>query len=253
MAFLFTNCWRGVLRMVELLIFLVLFQIRHMIIIAYLHRDLCHRSITYSPAFAQFTRILQWMSSSGPGSFDLQYNADWAFTHKAHHKHADTEQDPYWPIMLQQEDPLHYPTAPVKLTKLDEFLEDRPYGNVILLLLAILFMSWPLVIFAMLVRWTPRWRMIWANYVYHKWPGHAWDTGKERCNARNLYWGPLVFMGEELHANHHQWPSRANFGIKWWEIDLSYWFFKLLSFLKLVEIRQSPDINSTEFKLVKMP
>lgn len=238
--------------MIELIILLILFQLRHAIVIAYLHRDLCHKSVVYSPGFSQFTRILQWMSSSGPGTYRVQHSIDWAETHKEHHMHSDTPEDPYWPIVSELKDPSVIPGATTKLTKIDEFLEDRPYGYEILLLLAILFTSWQLVIFAMLVRWTPRWRMIWANYVYHKWPGHAWDTGKQRSNARNLYWGPLIFMGEELHANHHQWPGRANFGVKWWELDLSYWLLRALSYMGLTKITKDIKVNSEALSLIRV-
>jgi len=218
----------------------IIFQLRHAIVIAYLHRDLCHGSVTYSPWFAQATRILQWMSSHG--KFDLQYNADWAFTHKSHHKHADTMQDPYWPIMLNQSDPKSYDAEPVEKTKIDQWLEAHPWGFIMTLLWFSFFYGFLGVVFAVAIAITPRWRMIFANHAYHSWLGWRWETEKTDA-ARNLYYGSWFFLGEELHGNHHDYPRRANFGLAWWEFDMSYWLLKLLSLFGAVKIEKDEKIT----------
>lgn len=219
-----------------ILLLFVIFQTRHAIVIAYLHRDLCHKSIVYSDAFSQFARILQWLGSSG--RFRVQDAHDWAFTHKAHHAHTDTEEDPYWHLVKDGVDPETYDAPVVELTELDKKLEKYPYGFELTLIVSALLAGFWGVLFALAIRHTPRWRMIFANKAYHTWPGWRWKQEKPRDEARNLYYGFWFFVGEELHANHHRWPKRANFGVRWWEIDLSYWLLKTLSLFGLTKIRK---------------
>jgi len=42
----------------------------------------------------------------------------------------------------------------------------------------------------------------------------------------------LVF-GEGWHNNHHAFPSSARHGLRWWQIDMSYWLIRALVFCRL--------------------
>ena len=44
--------------------------------------------------------------------------------------------------------------------------------------------------------------------------------------------------GEELHNNHHAYPSSAKFSSKWWEIDIGWFYIQLLSLLGLAKVRR---------------
>jgi stearoyl-CoA desaturase (delta-9 desaturase) len=69
--------------------------------------------------------------------------------------------------------------------------------------------------------------------------------------SRNSFLLGLVTFGEGWHNNHHYYQSSANQGFFWWEIDLSYYVLKVLSWFRLVsDLRVPPrhvlDANRIE-------
>jgi stearoyl-CoA desaturase (Delta-9 desaturase) len=51
--------------------------------------------------------------------------------------------------------------------------------------------------------------------------------------SRNSFLVALITCGEGWHNNHHYFQSTANQGFFWWEVDLSYYALKALSFVGL--------------------
>lgn len=51
--------------------------------------------------------------------------------------------------------------------------------------------------------------------------------------SRNLMWLAIPSFGEAWHNNHHAFPTSASHGLRWWEIDLSAMFIRLLELLGL--------------------
>jgi stearoyl-CoA desaturase (delta-9 desaturase) len=70
--------------------------------------------------------------------------------------------------------------------------------------------------------------------------GHYWGyrNYESADAARNILpWG-LIIGGEELHSNHHAFPTSARFSSKWWEFDLGWSFIRLLSLLGLAKVKR---------------
>jgi stearoyl-CoA desaturase (delta-9 desaturase) len=70
--------------------------------------------------------------------------------------------------------------------------------------------------------------------------------GKKRYDttddSRNNWLLALLTMGEGWHNNHHHYQSTANQGFFWWEVDLSYYIIKMLSWAGLVwDLRKPPQ------------
>ena len=58
----------------------------------------------------------------------------------------------------------------------------------------------------------------------------------------------MFIAGEELHNNHHAFPSSAKFSQRPWEIDLGWLHLKVLSTLRLAKIRRiapEPELVAT--------
>ena len=55
--------------------------------------------------------------------------------------------------------------------------------------------------------------------------------------------------GEELHNNHHTYPTSAKLSVKWFEFDLGYTYIRMLSFLGLAHIKKTPP--KVELGLIK--
>ncbi len=82
--------------------------------------------------------------------------------------------------------------------------------------------------------------------------GHSW--GYRRFAPRMMPpgtsspWGILV-GGEELHNNHHAYPSSAKLSNRWWEIDLGWLYIRLLEALGLAKVRRvAPKLRMDPIK-----
>ena len=55
-----------------------------------------------------------------------------------------------------------------------------------------------------------------------------------RDTSRNNFWLALLTFGEGWHNNHHHFPGSARQGFYWWEIDLTYYALRVLSWFRIV-------------------
>ncbi len=77
------------------------------------------------------------------------------------------------------------------------------------------------------------------NSLTHLWGRRRYVTTDTSRNSLLL---ALVTCGEGWHNNHHYYQASANQGFFWWEIDLSYYVLKLLSYVGLVrDLRRPPQ------------
>jgi stearoyl-CoA desaturase (delta-9 desaturase) len=70
-------------------------------------------------------------------------------------------------------------------------------------------------------------------------------VGKRRYettdDSRNNWLLALLTLGEGWHNNHHYYPGSTRQGFYWWEVDLSYYGLKALSWVGLVwDLREPP-------------
>ena len=78
-----------------------------------------------------------------------------------------------------------------------------------------------------------------VNSASHMWGYRNYKTTDE---SRNLWWVAMVTYGEGWHNNHHRYAHAARQGFYWWEIDVSYYLLKLLSWTGLIwDLRQVPS------------
>jgi stearoyl-CoA desaturase (delta-9 desaturase) len=52
--------------------------------------------------------------------------------------------------------------------------------------------------------------------------------------SRNNLWLALITLGEGWHNNHHYYQRATNQGFFWWEIDVTFYVLKALSWVGLV-------------------
>jgi stearoyl-CoA desaturase (delta-9 desaturase) len=77
-----------------------------------------------------------------------------------------------------------------------------------------------------------------VNSLAHVLGRKRYDTADE---SRNSLLIALLTFGEGWHNNHHHYPSTANQGWFWWEIDVSWYVLRALSTLGVVrELRTPP-------------
>lgn len=68
------------------------------------------------------------------------------------------------------------------------------------------------------------------NSACHLWGFRPFKSGDQSRN--NIVFGVLG-LGEGWHNTHHAFPTSARHGLRWWQIDVSYWVIRVLSWLRL--------------------
>jgi sn-1 stearoyl-lipid 9-desaturase len=211
------------------------------------HRLLTHRSFQ-TPRPVEY--VLALLGSLANQGGPLQ----WVAVHRIHHQHSDDEGDPHsprdgvwWSHMLWWM--LHVPAIhePVVYQRYVPDLARDPVHRFLqryhfLLTLGLggaLFglghlwggvgFSW--VVWGMFVRTTVLYHATWlVNSATHL---LGYRTYATRDRSTNLWWVALITLGEGWHNNHHAFPRSARHGIRWWELDVTFLFIRILGILRL--------------------
>jgi stearoyl-CoA desaturase (delta-9 desaturase) len=76
------------------------------------------------------------------------------------------------------------------------------------------------------------------NSLAHTVGSRRFDTDDD---SRNSLFLALITLGEGWHNNHHRYMSSARQGFFWWEIDITYYVLKMLSWTGLIwDLRPVP-------------
>jgi len=254
--------WTGV-SVVAVVICLALYVVRMFAITAGFHRLLAHRTYRTSRLF-QFL-----MAFTGTASYQ-KGPLWWSAHHRRHHLVADTSQDFHSPLtrrfwrahfgwFLSRDSQKTEWKLIANLSKYPElrFL-DRFYSLPPIMLAVSAFL-----LGAALERWAPQlgtssWQMlVWAFFISTVVLYHGTFTvnslahifGKRRFatddNSRNNIFVALITLGEGWHNNHHYYSSSERQGFCWWEIDISHYTLRALSWLGIVWDLRTPPANLT--------
>ncbi|MGC4030097.1 MAG: acyl-CoA desaturase [Steroidobacteraceae bacterium] len=69
------------------------------------------------------------------------------------------------------------------------------------------------------------------NSLSHVFGRQRYRTGD---TSRNNWFLAILTLGEGWHNNHHHYPNSVRQGFYWWEIDISYYILKTLSWLGII-------------------
>lgn len=178
----------------------------------------------------------------------------WAAHHRKHHRESDQPDDVHSPVQegfwwshigwILDEESQNAPTHLVKdLTKYPELVWlDRHYWvpGVVLAVLCWLAAGWSGLVWGFVLSTVCLYHTTFmVNSVCHIFGRRRFETTDQ---SRNNLFVALVTMGEGWHNNHHFYQSSANQGFYWWEIDLTYYILKMLSWVGLVwDLRKPPE------------
>jgi stearoyl-CoA desaturase (delta-9 desaturase) len=96
--------------------------------------------------------------------------------------------------------------------------------------------------------WIPFWAAGVINGIGHYWGYRNWPTADASTNILPL---GLLIGGEELHNNHHAFPSSAKLSCRWYEFDLGWLYIRMLKALGLVRVKRlAPTPRFAEAKPV---
>lgn len=215
------------------------------------HRYFSHRAFRTG-------RVMQFILAVMGASAVQRGPLWWAAHHRHHHKYSDQPEDAHSPVQdsfwwshmfwflsngnyrTRSEDIRDFAKYP-ELVFLDRFDTCVPIFTYTSLFLAGGWIAavWP-------ESGTSGWQMlVWGgvigtllayhatftiNSLVHVFGSKRYETGDESRN--NAWLWPITF-GESWHNNHHHFAASARLGFYWWEIDLGWYFLKVLEKLGL--------------------
>ncbi len=247
------SLWQAVL------ITLALTHITIAAVTIFLHRAQAHRALDLHPAVAHFFRFWLWLTTG-------MVTKEWVSVHRKHHAKCETPEDPHSPQVLGlrkvvTEGAELYSQAANDTEILrryghgtpDDWLERNlytPYSwqglGLMLILDVLLFGVYGPVIWAVQMLWIPFWAAGVVNGVGHFWGYRNFESPDASTNISP--WG-LVIGGEELHNNHHAFPSSAKLSSKPWEFDIGWAYIRALSALGLAKVKKiAPELQTVEGK-----
>jgi stearoyl-CoA desaturase (delta-9 desaturase) len=221
---------------------------RMFVVTAAYHRYFAHRAFKTSRWF-QFVLALGAQSAAQRGVLW------WSSHHRWHHKHSDQPGDVHsaklrgfwhshvgWILADDWAETDHALVADLSRYPELRFL-NRPGIEVaptVLLALAFLLIGGlPALIWGFMVSTVLLWHGSFSiNSLAHV-------IGKRRYattdDSRNHWLLALLTTGEGWHNNHHHYQSSANQGFHWWEVDITYYMLRIMSFCGLVwDLRRPP-------------
>jgi stearoyl-CoA desaturase (delta-9 desaturase) len=227
---------------------LILIQISIMAVTLYLHRDASHRSVDLHPVLRHFFRFWIWMTSG-------QITREWVAVHRKHHALADRPGDPHSPVVfgikkvLLEGYELYVPESRNKQTQVkygadtvNDWVERNVYSRwrnlgIVLLIVAylVLFGVPGIILIAAHLAAMP---VLAAGVINGL--GHHTGYRNYECDnaATNIVPWAFLIGGEELHNNHHAFPTSARFSTQRWEFDIGWLYLRIFETLGLARIRR---------------
>jgi stearoyl-CoA desaturase (delta-9 desaturase) len=219
----------------------------------YLHRSMAHRGVDFHPLVAHLFRFWTWLTTS-------MVTKEWVAIHRKHHAKCETEEDPHSPVQKgignvfwrgvelyreargQRDDIEKYGKGCP-----DDWIERHVYtphatmGPTLLLFISFaLFGFAGVAIWAIQMLWIPFWAAGVVNGLGHWWGYRNFVTDDTATNLTP--WG-LWIGGEELHNNHHAFPSSAKFALRKWELDIGWVVIRTCQALGLAKVlRVAPSL-----------
>ena len=229
-----------------LIVCLALFYVRMFFMTAGYHRYFSHRSFTTSRAFA-FVMALMGTTSTQKGVLW------WVAHHRHHHRYSDTTEDLHSPsvrgflwshigwILSDRYNATRTDLVP-DLMKYPELRWLNNYHLVPPIALAvILFLvgGWGMLVWGYCISTVILWHSTFSiNSLMHLFGKRRYATNDTSKNSAIL---ALVSMGEGWHNNHHYYQAATRQGFFWWEVDITYYILKVLSWFRIVwDLREPP-------------
>jgi stearoyl-CoA desaturase (Delta-9 desaturase) len=216
----------------------------------YLHRHQAHRAMDLNPAVAHFFRFWLWLTTG-------QITKEWVAIHRKHHAKCETKDDPHSPHahgiktvfwkgaeLYRAESKNAETLAKFSHGTPSDWVERNIYSNFtwqgIALMLIIdlaLFGVAGLTVWAVQMAWIPVTAAGVINGIGHYWGYRNFEAPDASTNITP--WGILI-GGEELHNNHHTYPTSAKFSVKKYEFDMGWVYISIMQALGLAKVKKTP-------------
>ncbi len=216
----------------------------------FLHRAQAHRALDLQALPSHFFRLWLWLTTG-------MVTKEFVAIHRKHHAKCETEEDPHSPqtrgikALLLTGVELYRAESKVPETMVkygvgtpDDWIERNLYTRfswqgvgVMLILDLMLFGAIGITVWAVQMLWIPVMATGIINGLGHWWGYRNFEAPDASRNVTP--WG-IVIGGEELHNNHHTYPTSAKFSVKPYEFDVGWLYIRGLEMLGLAKVRKTP-------------
>ncbi|TFZ01415.1 fatty acid desaturase [Ramlibacter rhizophilus] len=216
----------------------------------FLHRTQAHRAMDLGRIPSHFFRFWLWLGTG-------MVTKEWVAIHRKHHAKCETEDDPHSPqtrgieTVLWRGAELYREEAKNKETMAkfghgtpDDWIERNLYTRfswqgvgLMLILNVALFGAIGLTVWAVQMLWIPITAAGVINGIGHYWGYRNFEAPDASTNI--VPWGVLI-GGEELHNNHHTYPTAAKFSVKKYEFDIGWVYISLMQKIGWAKVKKVP-------------
>lgn len=216
----------------------------------FLHRSQAHRALDLHGIPSHFFRLWLWLTTG-------MVTKEWVAIHRKHHAKCETEDDPHSPqtrgikTVLLQGSELYRTEAKNQETLAkfghgtpDDWIERHLYSRftwqgvgLTLILNLMMFGAIGAAVWAVQMLWIPITAAGIINGLGHWWGYRNFEAQDASTNVSP--WG-IVIGGEELHNNHHTYPTSAKLSVKPYEFDIGWAYIRGLEMLGLAKVRKTP-------------
>ncbi|MEE4184454.1 MAG: fatty acid desaturase [Gammaproteobacteria bacterium] len=223
-------------------------QFTMMAVTLYLHRDQAHRAINLHPALRQVFRFWLWFATG-------MHTNEWVAVHRKHHAMCEREGDPHSPqvfglrkVLLEGAE--LYKAETQNRDTIDKYARGTPddwiqrhlywrypnLGITLFVLMCIMLFGAPgIIVLGVQLISIPVFAAGVINGLGHHTGYRNFETADAATNL--VPWG-LWIGGEELHNNHHAFPTSAKFSVRPWEFDIGWMYIVLFRAVGLCEVRR---------------
>ncbi len=216
----------------------------------YLHRHQAHRAMDLHAIPSHFFRFWLWIGTG-------QVTKEWVSIHRKHHAKCETIDDPHSPVahgirkVFWQGAELYRAESRNQETLKkysqgcpNDWIERNVYSRfswqgvgLMMILNLALFGVAGLAVWAVQMVWIPFTAAGVINGIGHYWGYRNFEAADASTNI--VPWGILI-GGEELHNNHHTYPTSAKFSVKPYEFDIGWIYISLLEKVGLARVKKTP-------------
>jgi stearoyl-CoA desaturase (delta-9 desaturase) len=227
----------------------------------YLHRHSAHRSLDLHPIASHFFRFWLWLTTG-------MVTKEWTAIHRKHHAKCEHEGDPHSPVVFGikkvffEGSELYRSEAKNQETldryghnTPDDWVERHIYTgrsrlgvSLMLIINVALFGVLGVTVWAIQMAWIPITAAGIINGIGHWWGYRNFEAADASTNVSP--WGILI-GGEELHNNHHTYPTSAKLSVKPYEFDIGWLYISLMQSVGLAKVKKTaPKMAFGEVKPV---
>jgi stearoyl-CoA desaturase (Delta-9 desaturase) len=216
----------------------------------FLHRAQAHRALELHAIPSHFFRFWLWLTTG-------MVTKEWVAIHRKHHAKCETQDDPHSPVtrgirtvLLQGSELYRAEAANTEtLAKFghntpDDWIERKLYSrhtvlgvSLLMVVDLALFGAIGATVWAVQMLWIPITAAGIINGLGHWWGYRNFEAPDASTNV--VPWG-VVIGGEELHNNHHTYPTSAKLSVKPFEFDIGWAYIRTLQSLGLASVRKTP-------------